>query len=145
LEGSGTVCHSEEHHEGFKEAAIGAEGHLPFISRLDMHIVEIPADDKFCEVLGSVELGDKFGDEGERVLVLDGYSVQHMIVLDQLERAIFLLNEEHRGCYGGLGRSYLSSVTPLENFLWKYNMGYTLYPWISLLESTLEISYKPQT
>jgi len=36
-------------------------------------------------------------------------------------------------------------VTPLENFLRKCNMGYTLYPWISLLESTLETSYKPQT
>jgi len=34
-------------------------------------------------------------------------------------------------------------VTLLENFLQKCNMGYTLYPWISLLESTLEISYKP--
>ena len=38
-----------------------------------------------------------------------------------------------------------STVTPLENFLQKCNMGYTLYPWISLLESTLETSYKPQT
>jgi len=38
-----------------------------------------------------------------------------------------------------------SSVTPLENFLQKCSMGYTLYPWISLLESTLETSYKPQT
>jgi len=34
-------------------------------------------------------------------------------------------------------------VTPLENFLRKYSIGYTLYPWISLLESTLETSYKP--
>jgi len=25
-------------------------------------------------------------------------------------------------------------VMPLENFLWKCSMGYTLYPWISLLE-----------
>jgi len=38
-----------------------------------------------------------------------------------------------------------SAVTPLENFLWKCSMGYTLYPWISLLEPTLETSYKPQT
>ena len=38
-----------------------------------------------------------------------------------------------------------SIVMPLENFLRKCNMGYTLYPWISLLESTLETSYKPQT
>jgi len=39
----------------------------------------------------------------------------------------------------------LAVVTLLENFLWKCSMGYTLYPWISLLESTLETSYKPQT
>jgi len=37
------------------------------------------------------------------------------------------------------------AITPLENFLWKCDMGYTLYPWISLLESTLVTSYKPQT
>jgi len=82
LEGSGAVGHSKEHHEGFKEAAIGAEGCLPFISGLDAHIVEPPADIKFCEVLGSAELGDKFGDEGERIPVLDSHGVQRMIVLD---------------------------------------------------------------
>jgi len=36
-------------------------------------------------------------------------------------------------------------VTPLENFLQKCSMEYTLYPWISPLEPTLETSYKPQT
>ena len=82
LEDSGAVGHSKEHHEGFKEAAIGVEGRLPFISRLDVHIVEPPLDIKFCEVLGSTELGDKFGDEGERVSVLDGHGVQCAIVLD---------------------------------------------------------------
>ena len=40
---------------------------------------------------------------------------------------------------------FACAVTPLENFLWKCSMGYTLYPWISLLEPTLETSYKPQT
>ena len=38
-----------------------------------------------------------------------------------------------------------TTVTPLENFLRKCSMGYNLYPWISLLEFTLETSYKPQT
>jgi len=38
-----------------------------------------------------------------------------------------------------------SAVMPLENFLRKCSMGYNLYPWISLLEFTLETSYKPQT
>jgi len=42
-------------------------------------------------------------------------------------------------------RVYLDAVTPLENFLRKCSMGYTLYPWISLLEPTLETSYKLQT
>ena len=69
LESSGAVGHSKEHYEGFKEAAIGVEGCLLFISRLDTHIVEPPPDVKFCEVLGSAELGDEFGDKGERIPV----------------------------------------------------------------------------
>jgi len=75
LEGGGTVGHSKEHHERFEEAAIGMEGCLPFISGLDTYIIETPLDVKLCEVLGSAELGDEFGDEGERVPVLDSYSV----------------------------------------------------------------------
>jgi len=82
LEGSGAVGHSKEHHEGFKEAAIGAEGHLLFISGLDVYIVEPPPNVKFYEVLGSAELGDEFGDKGERIPVFDGHSVQRAIVLD---------------------------------------------------------------
>jgi len=82
LEGSGAVGHSKEHHERFKEATIGMEGRLLFISRLNVHIVEPLPDIKFCEVLDSAELGDEFGDEGERIPVLDGHSVQCAIVLD---------------------------------------------------------------
>ena len=52
--------------------------------------------------MGSAELGDEFRDEREKVPVLDSYGIQHAIVLDQPERTVFLLNEEHRGCYGGL-------------------------------------------
>jgi len=61
--------------EGFKEAMVGVEGRLPFISGLDVYIIETPVDIQFCEILGSAELGDKFGDEGERIPVLDGYGV----------------------------------------------------------------------
>jgi len=75
LEGGGTVGHSEEHHERFKEVAIGMEGCLPFISRLDTYIIETPSDVKLCEVLGSMELGDEFRDEEEGAPVLDGYSI----------------------------------------------------------------------
>jgi len=82
LEGSGAVGYSKEYHEGFEEAAIGAEGRLPFISRLDAYIIEALADIEFCEVFSSAELRDEFGDEGERISVLDSYGVQCAIVLD---------------------------------------------------------------
>ena len=72
MEGGGTVGHSEEHYEGFEEAAIGTEGCLPFISGLDSYVIETPLDVKLGEVLGSAELGDEFGDKGEGVSVLDG-------------------------------------------------------------------------
>jgi len=75
LKGSGTVGHSEEHHERFKEAMVGMEGCFLFISGLDAYIIETPADVQFCEVPGSAELGNELGDEGERVPVLDSYSV----------------------------------------------------------------------
>jgi len=107
LEGGRTVGHFKEHHERFEEAAVGVEGCLPFVSRLDMYVIEIPSDVKLCEVLGSAELEDELGDEGERVSVLNSYGVQHTIVLNQLEQAIFLFNEEYQSCYGGFGGSDL--------------------------------------
>ena len=59
-----------------------------------------------------MELGDKFGDERERVPILDSYGVQRAIVLDQPERTIFLFNEEHRGCYGDLE----GQIRPVHRF-----------------------------
>ena len=79
---SGAVGHSKEHHEGFEEAAIGMEGHFPFISGLDAYIIKAPVDIKFCEVFSSVDLRDEFRDEGERISVLDGHSIQCAIVLN---------------------------------------------------------------
>ena len=110
MEGSGTVGHSEEYHERFEEATVGVEGCLPFVSWLDTYVIETLSDIKLCEVLGSAELGDEFGDEGERISVLNGYGVQRMIVLDQPEPAIFLFNEEYQSCYGGFGGLDLSGM-----------------------------------
>jgi len=56
---SGTVSHSEEHHEGFEETAIGMKGCLPFVSGLDTYIIETPSNVKLCEVLGSAVMGIK--------------------------------------------------------------------------------------
>jgi len=102
LEGGGTVGHSEEHHERFEKAAIGMEGCLPFISGLDTYIIETPSDVKLCEVLGSMELGDEFRDEEEGAPVLDSYSIQYAIVLDQLEQTILLLIKNTGAAMGDL-------------------------------------------
>jgi len=75
LEGGGAVGYPEKHYEGFKETPVGAEGCLLLISGLDAYIIETPVDVQFCEVSGSAELRDKFGDEKERISVLDGYSI----------------------------------------------------------------------
>jgi len=82
LEDSRAVGHSKEHYEGFEEAPVGAEGCLSLISGLDAYIIETPADIQFCEIPGSAELGDEFGDEGERIFILDRYGVQSTVVLD---------------------------------------------------------------
>jgi len=82
LEGGRTIGHSKEYYEQFKEAMVGAESCLPLISGLDAYIIEAPTDIEFCEVLGSAELRDEFGDERKRVSVLDSYSIQCTIVLD---------------------------------------------------------------
>ena len=70
MEGSRAVSHSKEHHEGFKEAVIGAKGHFPFISGLNTYIIEAPVDVEFCKVFSSAKLRDKFRDEEKSVIVV---------------------------------------------------------------------------
>jgi len=75
LESSRTIGHSEKHYEGFEKAMVGVESRFPFISGLDVYIIETPVDIQFCEVPGSAELGNEFGNKEERIFVLDGYGV----------------------------------------------------------------------
>jgi len=82
LEGSGTIGYSEKHYERFEQATVGVESRLLFISGLDAHIIEAPTNIEFCEVLGSAELRDEFGDERERVSVLDGDGDKSEFVLE---------------------------------------------------------------
>jgi len=82
LESSRAIGHSEKHYERFEEVMVGAEGRFPFISGLNAYIIETPVDIQFCEVPGSAELRDEFGDEEERISILDSYGVQCTVVLD---------------------------------------------------------------
>jgi len=85
LEGGWTVSHSKEHYQGFKQASIGSESCLPLISGLNANIVETPTDIQLGKVSGPAELGHEFGDQWEKVLVLDHHGVECSIVLNQLE------------------------------------------------------------
>jgi len=56
LESGWTINYSKEHHQGLKQAIIDIEGNLPLVFRLDVHVVETPADIQFGDVFGSTEL-----------------------------------------------------------------------------------------
>ena len=82
LEYSWTVSHTKEYYQELEQSVVGIEYSLPFISGLNIYVVEVPVDIKLGEVLGSVELQDKFRDQGKRVLVFDHHSIKRAIVLD---------------------------------------------------------------
>jgi len=85
LEGGWTVSYSKEHYQGFKQTSIGSESCLLLISGLNANIVETPTDIQLGKVSGPAELRHEFGDQWERVLVLDHHGVECSIVLNQLE------------------------------------------------------------
>ena len=67
-------------------------------------------DIQLGKVSSSTELEYEFRDQWEGVLVLDCHRVECMIVLNQLERAILFLDEEHWSCHRKFGRSNSSGV-----------------------------------
>ena len=89
------------------------EGSLPLVSRLDADIVETLVNVKLGEVLGSAELRDKLGDQGKRIFILNHHGIKGSIILDQSERTVFFLDEEHQSGYRGFRGSNTSRVQVL--------------------------------
>jgi len=89
------------------------EGSLPLVSRLDADIVEALVNVKLGEVLGSAELRDKLGDQGKRIFILNHHGIKGSIILDQSERTVFFLDEEHQSGYRGFRGSNASHVQVL--------------------------------
>jgi len=94
-----SYSHSKEHHQGFKQASIGLEGHLPLVSGLNADIIKTPTDIQLGKVSSSAELGHEFRDQWEGVFVLDCHGIEYTIVLNQSEQAILLLDEKHWSCH----------------------------------------------
>src|SRR5258707_12956989 len=75
------VAQSKEHDSWFEQALVSPECGLPFITLLDPHVVEPPAEVKYSEELGTTEGGQDIRDKGEGVGVLDCDLIQLVIVL----------------------------------------------------------------
>jgi hypothetical protein len=58
LDWMGCVGMSKKHHQGFKEAMVGAESSLPLISFPHLNIIETPSDIQLSEILCPTELLD---------------------------------------------------------------------------------------
>ncbi|KAG5727470.1 hypothetical protein E4T56_gene12034 [Termitomyces sp. T112] len=69
-------------------------GGLPLVSFLDAHIVVAPPDIQFGKVPHTLEVVDELRNEEERIAVLHSHGIENLVVLDQLEQAIILLDEE---------------------------------------------------
>jgi len=110
LEGGQAISHAKEHYQGFEQALIGLEGCLPLISRLNADVVQTPANVQLSEVSDSAKLRHEFGDEWERVLILDRHGIECLVVLNQLEGAVLFLDEEYRGCHGRFERANSSGT-----------------------------------
>ena len=68
---------------------------LPFVPFFDSDIVVSPPEINLGEVLRSLELVDKLGDEGERVVIPNHMLIQILIVLHHPLPTIFLWHEEY--------------------------------------------------
>ena len=88
------------------------EGHLPFITFLDFHIIVSPSYIQFRKVLGlhASNLIYDVWDKGKQIGVLHHYCVELSVVLNEPEFAIFFIDEEDRGCHWGLGGADLTGL-----------------------------------
>ncbi|KAG5338305.1 hypothetical protein C0989_007610 [Termitomyces sp. Mn162] len=94
LECGGAVGESKEHHKQSEQSSVGLESSLPLVSFLNVHIVVTPLNIQFNEASCTPEVVDELGDEEEEVAVLHHYGIGNTIILNQLEQAILLLDEE---------------------------------------------------
>src|SRR5882762_5548602 len=94
LKGCWCVTKAESHDEWFKEAERTFEGCFPFVTFSNMDVIVAPVDVKLCEVAGTLEFIDEFGDKGKRSGILDCNIVEGAIVLNGTKGATSLFGDE---------------------------------------------------
>ena len=81
LERRQCVAKPEEHHCWFKKSQGGDKGSFPLVFFTNTDVVISPPDVKFCEEGGILHVVDEFGDEQQRVCVLDDVGIKILVVL----------------------------------------------------------------
>ena len=94
LEGGWGVREAEEHDGGFVEASPRFESGLMLIPLFYSDVIVSPSDVQLCVDIGSPQVANKRGDEGERVLVTHRPFVNFSVVLYRSQLPILLLDEE---------------------------------------------------
>ena len=76
---------SKEHDSGFIKTSVGDEGGFPFISFLDLNVVESPSNVNDGEVFGGSEFGilEDFGKEGKRIAITNGMHIEVTVILNR--------------------------------------------------------------
>ena len=75
------IAKSEEHHCWFKKSQGGDEGSFPLVFFTNMDVVIAPSDVKLREEGGILHVVGEFGDEEQRVCILDGVGIKISVVL----------------------------------------------------------------
>ena len=75
------IAKSKEHYCRFKKSQGGDKGGFPLVFFMNVDVVISPPDVKFCEEGGILYVIDEFGDEWQRVCILDGVGIKISVVL----------------------------------------------------------------
>ena len=93
----------KKHYQQLKKSTVCKKYGLPFISGLDLDIVETSANIQFSKIHCFLKLQNKLRDQEKWVLVLDSYYIKVSIILHQLERTVFFLDEKYQYSYKRFG------------------------------------------
>jgi hypothetical protein len=96
------IHQSEWHDKVFEGAVTCAKGSLPLLTRSDPNIVISCTKVKLGVDVRTFELVDEVRNEGYRVLVLSGETVQASVVDEHSQRTILLFCEDYRCAAWGL-------------------------------------------
>ena len=95
LECTWTVTHTKEHDNGFIRSNGCDECSFPFITIFDMHIVVPSSEVHLCIYYALFELIDELGDQGQRVVILDGAFIEIPVIDHHVFLAILLWYEKY--------------------------------------------------